>query len=78
MENDEVNDSRYIKIEFNIPKQILYPEPVPIITYDGSTIVDHWNRQADVAKKQSTYKVNFLSNFVDTISNLLVKVSANR
>ena len=78
MENDEVNDSRYIKIEFNIPKQILYPEPVPIITYDGTTIVDHWNRQAEVAKKQSTYKVNFLSNFVDTISNLLVKVSANR
>lgn len=78
MENDEVNDSRYIKIEFSIPKQILYPEPVPIITYDGTTIVDHWNRQAEVAKKQSTYKVNFLSNFVDTISNLLGKVSANR
>lgn len=82
-----LQDSRtYFDISFTNPKfeslnnktpntGILYPEPLTKEIRNGKSIYHFWNLQREEINKNNTYRINFLKNFIDLVSQLAINLS---
>lgn len=55
--------NQLISIKLTLPAEILYPEPIAVEKGSMSEMIGYWNEQAEVAKNQSNFSLDFLKNF---------------
>lgn len=70
MLNTISDPTSYFKVSFSVPNQIKYPEKIQDFDVNVG-MIGYWDEQRQIARKNSSFSIRFLSNFKTLIKDLI-------
>ena len=70
MLNTISDPTSYFKVSFSVPNEIKYPEKIQDFDVNIG-MIGYWDEQRQIARKNSSFSIRFLSNFKTLIKDLI-------